>query len=88
MKDISLHICILNILIAIGKILYERRFGGLSSSRDPEMQEFIDAVRVMLTSTIHLMVYPIWFSKIFLRQSYNSHIRSWDTLFRIGKTSV
>ncbi|XP_064599609.1 uncharacterized protein LOC135466162 [Liolophura sinensis] len=75
-------------LETIGKILYEKRFGGLSSSRDPEMQEFIDAVRIMFTTTLELMVYPIWFSKIFLRQTYNSHIRSWDTLFRIARKCV
>lgn len=84
MFGVIFTVLLITTVSAIGKILFERRFGGLSDHRDPSFQEFIDAVRAMFICTAKLMPYPIWFSKLFKRKLYREHNQNWDIIFKVG----
>ncbi|XP_064600374.1 1,25-dihydroxyvitamin D(3) 24-hydroxylase, mitochondrial-like isoform X3 [Liolophura sinensis] len=75
-------------LEAVGTVLYERRFGGLSDHRDPEMERFIKAVADMFQLTAELFLTPLWLVKYLQRKKYKKQLEAWDILFKTAKSCV
>ena len=74
-------------IAAIGTVLYETRFGGLQDNRQPEMQEFIKAVRAIFETTENLIMLPRWLNKIIVPGKLKRHEDSWDVIFRVGRST-
>lgn len=70
--------------VAVGTVLYERRFGGLSDHRDVEMERFIKAVADMFQLTAQLFLIPMWLVKYLQREKYKRQLEDWDILFKTG----
>ena len=69
------------ISIAIGTVLYERRFGGLLDTRDPEINRFIRAVHGVFQSTEKVIYFPKWLGSILIPKYQKMHDESWQIVF-------
>jgi hypothetical protein len=72
---------ILNVLTAIGTVLYETRLGGLDDNRTEEMQRFIQAVRSVFVSTNTLFMLPRKLNKVFAASALKEHDDAWTTIY-------
>jgi len=71
-------------LPAIGTVLYETRFGGLSEDRDPEIESFIEAVHNLFLSTNYVFYLPRKLNHLFLSKWQKMHDNAWFVIFREG----
>ena len=72
---------------AIGAVLYERRFGSMNvtESQDGEMNNFVNAVQNIMTTTHPLIYLPMRLAKYVMPKVYKEHCEAWTTVFSIGK---
>ncbi|XP_050400661.1 1,25-dihydroxyvitamin D(3) 24-hydroxylase, mitochondrial [Patella vulgata] len=72
-------------LESIGSILYEKRMGSLSDVRNPENDNFIEAVRSMFATTVYLFSVPPLLSRFIMRSKWKEHEEAWNTIFRVAE---
>lgn len=73
------------LIVAIGTVLYETRFGGMSENRLPETTLFVKAVQDLFLATPIVNYFPMKVNQIFLRKWQKLHDDSWEILFRTSK---
>ena len=70
----------------VGHIVFDTRMGCLQPQMPARVQEYINGIQSMMTSSIHLIVgeqfhykvrSPIWWK----------HSKAWDKIFKIGESS-
>ena len=72
---------------AVGSILFDRRLGCLEEPVPALVQEFIEAIEVMLASSLHIIIGETLHYKL-SSQFWRKHQQAWDKIFEIGEITI
>ena len=70
--------------VAIGKVLYDTRFGCFGVNPSVEGRDFAHAVKIMFQTTEEVMALPGTLAKVLFRKTWGKHRDATALLFKMG----